>query len=258
LSRVFKASVKENRRLTTTHYLITLKPLQRIKKARPGQFFMLSVNRNFDPFLRRPLSFYRQQGQDIQFIYKVVGKGTNILSQKKTGDILEVLGPLGNGFPIIKKTRNKIILVAGGLGIASVFALAETIARKNPLLFYGARTKKEALCINELKSLGINPIISTDDGSLGQKGMIIDILDDFLTSHFSPLTLHLLYACGPKPMLQELSRLAEKYKLKGYIALEENMACGFGVCLGCAVKTKYGFKLVCKEGPIFPIEEIVW
>jgi dihydroorotate dehydrogenase electron transfer subunit len=219
---------------------------------------MLSVSRGLDPFLRRPLSIYRQQGQDIQFIYKIVGKGTNILRQKKTGDILEILGPLGNGFPIIKKTRNKIILVAGGLGIASVFALAETIARRNPLFFYGARTKKEVLCINELKSIGINPIISTDDGSLGQKGMIINILDDFLASHFSSLTSHLLYACGPKAMLQELSRLVERYKLKGYIALEENMACGFGVCLGCAVKTKYGLKLVCKEGPVFLIDEIMW
>jgi len=258
LSRLFKAYIEENRQLTRWHHLLTLHPLKKIKRPKPGQFFMVGVDSGLDPLLKRPFSIHRWLGGNFQILYKIVGKATTILKDKKTGDILNLVGPLGRGFPIPKKSRDKIILVAGGLGIAPLFALAEAMTEKAPLLFYGTRTKKEVLCINELKSLGINPIISTDDGTLGQKGTVIDVLDNFLTSHFSLPTSHLLYACGPKPMLKSLSVLAKKYELKGYIALEENMACGIGTCLGCVVNTKDGFKRVCKEGPVFPLEEIIW
>lgn len=218
---------------------------------------MLSVNRSADPLLRRPFSLHRQLGQDFQILYKVLGKLTNILKDKKPLDTLEIMGPLGNGFPIIG-TKTKTVLVAGGLGIAPIFSLAETITGKNPLFFLGAKSKEEALCINGLKSIGIDPIVSTDDGTLGQKGLIINVLRKFLAHQSSVIRHYCLYACGPKPMLKELSLLTKKFKLKGYIALEENMACGIGACLSCVVNTKKGFKRVCKEGPVFPIEEIVW
>lgn len=257
MSRLFKASVKENKQLAKNHYLITLHPLEKIEKPKPGQFFMLSVDSRLDPLLKRPLSIHRCIGGDFQLLYRVVGKGTSLLSQKRPGDTLEIIGPAGNGFPIVK-TQNKIILVSGGLGIAPIFAFAETIAKTKPILFYGVRTKKEVLCLPQLKSIGINPIISTDDGTLGQKGVITNVLRKYLTHHSLLITHYSLYACGPKSMLRSLSILAKKYKLKGYIALEENMACGLGTCLGCVINTNDGYKRVCKEGPVFPIEEVIW
>lgn len=226
---------------------------------------MLSVDSGPDPLLKRPFSVHRRLGCDFQILYRVVGKGTGILSKRRPGDLLDVVGPLGNEFPVTK-THDKIILIAGGVGIAPIFALAEKFKKEDPLLFYGARTKEETLCIDELRSLGIKPIISTDDGSSGEKGNIVNVLRNFLASdsagtiHGSSLHLthYCLYACGPVPMLKALCSLAIKYSLKGYIALEQNMACGLGTCLGCVVNTIDGYKRVCKEGPVFRIEEIKW
>jgi dihydroorotate dehydrogenase electron transfer subunit len=255
LSRLFEAAVTDNRQLIKNHYLLTLQPLEKIKKPRPGNFFMLSVDNGLDPLLKRPFSIYHSASGTLQIIYRVVGKGTDILSKKKASDRLEVIGPLGNNFPI-KKTQQNVILIAGGLGIAPIYSLAETLT--NPHLFYGARTKKEVLCTDELNKIGIDPIISTDDGTLGKKGNIVNVLKKFITNNSSHITRYSFYACGPEPMLKALSPLAEKYKLNMHVALEQNMACGIGTCLGCVVKTKTGYKRVCKEGPVFPIEEIVW
>ncbi len=218
---------------------------------------MLSAGNSLDPLLKRPFSLHRWLGPDFQILYRIVGKATEILKEKKKGDVLEIMGPLGNGFPLIKR-HDKPILIGGGLGIAPIFAFAETIADKKPLFFIGAKTKKELLCVDELKSIGINPIISTDNGTLGRKGLITDILEKFLARHSSLAARYSLYACGPKPMLRELSHITKKYGLRAYVALEENMACGIGACLSCVVNTKEGLKRVCKEGPVFTIEEIIW
>ena len=257
MGRLFKASVKENRQLIKDHYLLTLHPLEKIKKPVPGNFFMLSVDNGLDPLLKRPISIHRMAGNDFQLLYRAAGKGTAILSRKKTGDIIEILGPLGNGFPFDKKTEN-IIMVAGGIGIAPVFALAEAVSKKRPLLFYGARTKKEVLCIKELKSIKVDPVISTDDGTLGKKGNAVDSLKKYVKQHKADISDYTLFACGPEPMLEALSAFAVKNKIRGHIALEQNMACGLGTCLGCVVNTVNGYKRVCKEGPVFPVEEIVW
>lgn len=256
MSRLFKASVIENLELINNYFRITLHPLEKIQKPKPGNFFMLSVDTRLDPLLKRPFSVHNWMGGNFQLLYRVVGKGTNILSKKRPGDVLELIGPLGNSFPIIK--NKNIILVAGGLGIAPLFALAQSVSKRNPLLFYGTRTRKEVLCNNELRSININPVISTDDGSLGKKGFVTHVLRNFLSQKSSPVSRYVLYACGPEPMLKSLSVITKRHKLKGYIALEQNMACGLGTCLGCVVKTIHGFKRVCKEGPVFPAEEVVW
>ncbi len=218
---------------------------------------MVAVDTGLDPLLKRPFSVHRWIDGDFQLLYRVVGKGTKILSEKKPGNALDILGPLGKGFPSPKKDQ-QVILVAGGLGVAPIFAMAEHIKKKSPLLFYGAKTKKGVLLIDEFRSLGIDPIVSTDDGSLGRKGNIVNVLNKYVTRHPSPVTRHVLYACGPEIMLKALSDLASELKMKGYVAMEQNMACGIGTCLGCVVKTRKGHKRVCKEGPVFPIEEIVW
>ncbi|MBI5056928.1 MAG: dihydroorotate dehydrogenase electron transfer subunit [Nitrospirae bacterium] len=256
MSRLFKASVIENRQVIKNHFLLTLHPLVKIGKPKPGNFFMISVDNCLDPLLKRPFSIHRWLGRDFQVLYRVTGKGTSILSNRKPGDILEIIGPLGNAFPSLR-SDNKIIMVAGGLGIAPILGLAETINKYRPLCFYGARTHEELLCIDELISLGIEPVISTDDGSLGEKGNIVDVLNKYISSQ-SFKALPCLYACGPEPMLIALSDLAKKSNLKGYIALEQNMACGLGTCLGCVVNTTDGYKRVCREGPVFPINEVIW
>ena len=222
---------------------------------------MLSVDDGLDPLLKRPFSIYNAANDELQFMYRVVGKGTDILSKRTAGDSLEILGPLGNRFPV-KKTQKNIILIAGGLGIAPVLSLASSInttkLKSKLLLSYGARTKKEVLCMDGLSAMGIDPFISTDDGTLGKKGNIVTQCKRFISAHSSHISDYSFYASGPEPMLKALSPLAAKYKLDMHVALEQNMACGLGTCLGCVVKTATGYKRVCKEGPVFPIEEIIW
>ncbi|MBI5740306.1 MAG: dihydroorotate dehydrogenase electron transfer subunit [Nitrospirae bacterium] len=257
MSRLFKAAVAENRQIIADHFLLTLHPLTKIVEPGPGNFFMLSTDSGLDPLLKRPFSLHRRVGGDFQILYRIAGKGTGILSKRKKGDVLDIVGPMGNGFPPAR-SRDKIILIAGGLGIAPIFALAEKLKKNKPMLFYGAKTGEEMLCLSELKELGIETVISTDDGTSGIKGFVTDILKGFLSRHASRITHHVLYACGPGPMLMALSALANKFSVKGHIALEQNMACGIGTCLGCVVNTKEGYKRVCKEGPVFPMEKIIW
>jgi len=219
---------------------------------------MVSASNGLDPLLKRPFSLYRWLGGDFQILYRVVGKGTGILKGKRMGEIIEVMGPFGNGFPLKNIKRSKTILVAGGLGIASIFSLTEAIKRKRPILFYGTRTKNDLLCLKELRSIGIDPLISTEDGTSGRKGLVTESLREFLESLTTPVVDYTLYACGPRSMLQAISTITKEYKLEGYITLEEKMACGVGTCLGCAINTRDGYKCVCKEGPVFSIEDIIW
>lgn len=218
---------------------------------------MISAGSSLDPLLRRPFSLYRRIGNDIQILYMVVGKLTGLLKDKKTSDILELVGPLGNGFPVVKE-KHKPVLVGGGLGSVPLIALAESSLKKKPLFFIGVRTEKELFYIDALKSIHINPVVTTEDGTSGKKGFITGELKNFLARRASHSNDYCLYACGPKPMLRETALLAEEFHVKGYATLEENMACGFGACLGCVVNTRAGFKRVCKEGPVFLLDEIIW
>ncbi len=266
--KLFKTSVRENRELAKNHYRLTLHPSETTKRPEPGNFFMLSVSNGLDPLLKRPFSIHRILGDDLQFLYRVVGKGTEILSSRKPGDTIEVLGPLGNSFPVRKSNKN-IVLVAGGLGIAPIVGLAEKISHSRqflkksdemngPLLFYGAKTKNEVMCREDLESLNIKPIISTDDGTFGIKGNIVTCLKRYFSRHKLMTEGCTLYACGPEMMLKSLSSFTAKKGIHCFAALEQNMACGVGTCLGCVVNTKKGYRRVCKEGPVFPIEEIIW
>ena len=258
MSKIFKISVRENREITENHYILTAIPSEDIEEPLPGQFFMVSAGQGMDPLLKRPFSLHRWLGGNFQLMYRVVGKATAILKDKSPGEMLDVIGPLGNGFPVKENGEKMPLLVAGGIGVAPIFALAESLSRFKPEFFYGARTEGEILCAEELKSLGINPVISTDDGTSGEKGMVVDLLNNFLSLNSRPTDSYRLYACGPKPMLRSLSLIAEKHKIGGFMALEESMACGIGACLGCVVNTTSGYKRVCMEGPVFHLEDIIW
>jgi dihydroorotate dehydrogenase electron transfer subunit len=282
LSRFFKAEVISNLPLNSKNSLLTLKPSESVIDPEPGQFYMIEVCNGRDPFLMRPFSLFRKTPWGIQFLYEIRGKGTTMMKGFKDGEVIKLLGPLGKGYPEPEKDKVPL-LVAGGIGIASIFSLAEIFGKK-ACLFYGARNREGLLMLDELKGTVGELIISTDDGSVGYKGTVVDAFNNFLTSHFSLLTSYLLYACGHKQMLEVLSRTALKNGINGYISAEENMACGLGACLGCAIRAKSReqraksrkrkvknlnsvlslqssalcYKMVCKDGPVFPIEEIVW
>jgi dihydroorotate dehydrogenase electron transfer subunit len=272
LDRYFKARIKNNLSLNSKNSLLTIEPLEPSVKPAPGQFYMIQSGSSHDPLLKRPFSFFRKTQEGIQFLYRIKGKGTLSMRELKQDEVIDIIGPLGKGYPNPQEGYTPL-LIAGGIGIASLFSLSEEFS-KNAYMIYGSRNKDELIMINELEKIGTNLIICTDDCSVGQEGMVDNILNKFL-SDTSLSAKFLIYCCGPKPMLEAISKIAIHNGIKGYVSLEENMACGFGACLGCAVKIKsqkskarnesskrykpeFTYKRVCKEGPVFPIEEIVW
>ncbi|MFA5063297.1 MAG: dihydroorotate dehydrogenase electron transfer subunit [Candidatus Omnitrophota bacterium] len=235
------------------------------RSSLPGQFINIRVGDNLDPFLRRPISIHSVSGTKASILYEVVGKATEILTQKKKGDFLDVIGPLGSGFNYPKpKTQNpKPILVAGGMGVAPLIFLAgkltEVESKKSKvktLVLIGAKSKEHLLCVQEFKKLGCAVKIATDDGSAGFKGKVSDLLKYLLST--IDYRLSTIYACGPKPMLKAVADISNERQISAQLSLEEHMSCGIGACLGCVVKTKDGLKRACKEGPVFLAKDLVW
>lgn len=256
MSRHLTAEIIENSPVNQTHNLLIVNSPGLSETPVPGQFYMIGTNSSCDPLLKRPFSLFRKTSGEAHFLYRIKGKGTEKMRQMKKGTTVSILGPLGNGYPLPGKNLIPL-LVAGGIGIASLFPLIEKIGRK-AYLFYGGRSTNELLMLDDLKGLVKELILSTDDGSIGEKGTVVDIFNNFLARHSALSTQHVLYACGPAPMLGAVSKVASEKGIRGCISMEENMACGVGACLGCAVKTTKGYKRVCKEGPVFSLEEIVW
>ncbi len=271
MSKYFKAKTVDNFSLNKHFSLLNLSPLSDIDIPQPGQFYMLQAGDTCDPLLKRPFSIFRYEDNLLSFLYRIRGKGTLSLSRLKSGDIINVIGPLGNSYPV---PDGDFIALAGGIGIASLLPLMRKF-KERAYLFYGARNKDELIMLNEARSLSKETFITTDDGSEGEKGLITDSLIDFLNP--SRITHHAsrIYACGPTLMLKELHRIIKsqiqnpKSKIiECYVSMEEHMACGVGACLGCVVKVrgqetvdssqKWIYKRVCKEGPVFDIKDIIW
>jgi dihydroorotate dehydrogenase electron transfer subunit len=256
LSRYFTTAVLENIVLNDDHNLLALSLPEGAGEPVPGQFYMIEVNRGNDPLLKRAFSFFRKTAGGFQLLYRIKGRGTSLLREMKKGDTLEVLGPLGTSYPATADGQVPLV-IAGGIGVASVFPfLLEQPGRA--VFFYGARSRAEILMLDELKGICKEVYVSTDDGSLGTKGNVVEMLGRYLGDAGINPQKHVLYACGPHPMLKAVSKLSALWCVTAYISMEENMACGLGACLGCVVKTKAGYKRVCKEGPVFKSEEIVW
>jgi dihydroorotate dehydrogenase electron transfer subunit len=263
LSRAFQAEIKENLPLNANHNLLSLANLDSMDEPGPGQFYMLQVNRGLDPLLKRAFSLFRRTQEGFQILYRIKGKGTALLREMKKGAVIEILGPLGNGFPLPLPGENPLI-IAGGVGIASVFSLAEALPRR--AVIYGARVRDELFMAGNLGKIleqagdldsvhGV--VLCTDDGSCGIKGTVADVLHDFLQEGRGS-GMPVIYACGPHPMLKVIAGISASRNIKAYVSLEEYMACGIGACLGCVTKTKRGYERVCKEGPVFDAAEIEW
>jgi dihydroorotate dehydrogenase electron transfer subunit len=229
------------------------------KIAKPGQFVNIKLSDGLKPFLRRPFSIHNISGSKLEILYEVLGEGTKILAGRKKGEYLDIIGPLGNGFDyrrVDKPSGQKTILVAGGIGVAPLLFLSEKIKAKDKIVLIGAKTKKQVLCEKEFKNSGCDVKIATDDGSVGFKGRVTDLLKSILPALDHRLSI--LYACGPNPMLKALSDITQKNNLPAQVSMEEHMSCGIGACLGCVVKTKNGLERVCKEGPVFNAKHLIW
>ncbi len=276
-----KAEILLNQKVAPDHFKMVL-GLNGFKgEIKPGQFFHIRAGSDYDPLLRRPLSFHRvgDKPNIIELLYKVVGKGTQLMSRRSKGTYLDVIGPLGNGFKIEKAQRN-FIIVAGGIGVAPFLALCDELAKfrkKSITVILGAKFADYIVCEKEFKDLGADVLIVTEDGSKGTKGLATDVLVDVIkrfdlrgtigpladkdTSGITIGSYHPLvgvYTCGCKDMLKEIAKICKYYKLKVQASLEERMGCGLGACLGCVVNTINGYKRVCKDGPVFDLEEIVF
>lgn len=257
----FQVNIGDIKRLKKDVYLLSFSSAYLAKTSRPGTFLQVKVEK---AILRRPLSIHKVEGNLIFILFRVRGKGTQALSEKKAGDRLDIIGPLGNGFKLEKNAFS--ILVAGGIGIAPLLFLAQRLGKsskskiQNPrlknIVLIGAKNNKDLVCIKEFKDLGFKVKIATEDGSFGQKGFVTDLLKDLLSTVDCRLSTN-LYACGPKEMFGEIKKLAKGEKhIKVQVSFEQFMGCGLGVCCACVIDTQAGYKKVCQDGPVFDAGEI--
>ena len=255
------AEIVFNTRVTKNIFLIGLKSSHIARLARPGQFVMVQVRKGIDPLLRRPFSICGTRDKDLFLIlYKVVGKGTTILSETRKGESISVLGPLGTAFEP-SKSHKLSILVAGGMGVAPLYFLYQNINKKSVKFFAGFGSSDEIIKADRILDLKIESAIATDDGSEGHRGMVTGLLSDYLKQEEIKADFASLYACGPLPMLKTVSVMAAERKLPCYVSLETGMACGLGACQGCAVRAyseEIKYLHVCKDGPVFHAQEIDW
>lgn len=209
----------------------------------PGQFINILLS---GKFLRRPISVCDYDDKTITIIYKVVGEGTAQLSKMQSGEKLDCLTGLGNGYNISKS--KKPLVIGGGVGVPPMYNLAKCLIENNqiPTVILGFNTKSEIFYEQEFKALGCKVIVATADGSYGVKGFVTDAIPD---------DYDYFYTCGPMPMFKAIESVA---KTSGQYSFEERMGCGFGACMGCSCKTKYGNKRICKDGPVLEREEIIW
>lgn len=259
-----KVSVLWNNEVGPSYMHIGLAGDKAAALAMAGQFVMLKADNRMDPLLRRPFSIHRVIEKDgkkigLEILYKVVGTVTDRLSRMNPGDELDLVGPLGKGFQISPETKN-VIITAGGIGVAPVAMLAEDLVKAgidpaNCSVFLGGRSEQDILCSKFFENLGMTVLSATDDGSLGHKGLVTDLLTDALQKQKPDI----LYTCGPHPMLMAVAEIANRNQITCQLSTETIMACGMGACLGCAVEdcdNSDEYMHVCINGPVFYADRI--
>jgi len=285
----FESKIILNEKLKGNSWHMVIETSQISLKAKPGQFIMVRITENNDPLFRRPFSIFKQFkiGQNswgLEIVYKIVGRGTKLMSKLRSGDKLDIIGPLGHGFEWDKDKKTHI-LIGGGTGIVSLFMLGEEISKEskksdiNLNIFIGANNKDSVILEEEFNKLNARVRVSTDDGSYGYHGLVTDMLvDTFEKGEIS--TNCTIYGSGPEPMLKKLAHICKKYNIEGQVSIERHMMCGFGACLSCVCKidplriskkrdlnssyihivpgNNFGYALVCKDGPVFNIEEVIF
>jgi len=226
------------------------------RRAVAGQFVEVRCtppeSASFDPLLRRPISICEILPDGISLIYRVVGRGTSALSAVAAGAQLDLLGPLGNGFPDPAAGSGRLVLVGGGLGIPPMVAAAarSLAAGRSVVAVVGARTAAYLAGLGELRATGVDVQVVTDDGSAGAKGVVTSVMDLREAGE--------VWACGPEGMLQAVKQICVPAQVPCFLSVERHMACGFGLCIGCTVPKAdgSGYLKACQDGPVFAAEEV--
>lgn len=256
-----QAELINKEQLTSDIYKFGVKAPELVEDAKPGNFIEIRVSDQTEPFLRRPISIYNLDRKNgiLEFIFQVKGKGTEILAKKEIGDLIDIVGPLGYG-TFKYENYDNLAIIGGGIGVFPLYELAKCAKKdnKNVNIYLGFRNKEYVVLEDEFKNVSDNLTITTDDGSYSEKGFAIN----FLEKDIEAGKVDSIYACGPLPMLKAVQKLAVEKNIPCQISLEEKMACGLGVCLGCAVKTAKSPKgdpeywHVCKAGPVFQAKDV--
>lgn len=236
--------ITDNKKIAEKTYFMSLEG-DTSAITKPGQFINIKLD-GF--FLRRPISVCDCENGELSIIYKVVGNGTKKMSELPVGAELDILSGLGNGYDT-SKSGDCPVLIGGGVGVPPMYLLCKKLVSegKKATVILGFNSEKEVFGVDEFKATGAEVYVTTADGSVGTKGFVTDVLKNLDYTYF--------YTCGPMPMFKAIESIA---KTSGQYSFEERMGCGFGACMGCTCKTKYGNKRICKDGPVLEREEIVW
>jgi dihydroorotate dehydrogenase electron transfer subunit len=257
-----EVKIKANRRLTADFWRMEIEWPASLAEPSPGQFVMVRTRNSTVPLWRRPFGindFTKSRGLSRAFLlYQVVGPTTRDMGGTEKGQMLDLLGPFGRGFDTDGQEH---WLVAGGRGIAPLFFLARRLVDEDKVLrvMIGGCTKSHVLQAEELRRMGSPVELATEDGSLGRKGMVTDILEIGLRRISTARRGRIVVsACGPDAMLRRVGSLADEFGVRARLSLDTLMACGQGYCQGCTVKTRSGYSLCCCEGPVFEARELQW
>lgn len=241
--------------LSDRHVLIRLTDHEPLPEILPGQFVEVRVDHSPTTMLRRPISvnFVDRTLNELWLLVAAIGDGTRRLAQLRVGDMLNCVLPLGNGFTMPTKSGQKYLLVGGGVGVAPLLYFGKEIKRVGgvPFFLLGARTATDLLELEHFEEIG-DVCVTTEDGSLGEKGFVTD------HSILQRETFDMISTCGPKPMMMSVARYARKMEIDCEVSLENKMACGLGACLCCVEKTTHGNQCICKEGPVVNIKNLLW
>ncbi len=243
----------ENRKVNAEYYKLSFRSRRLASGVRPGQFVQIKVRDGWDPFLRRPFSYYRVKGERVEILYEVLGQGSALLAQMKKGERLKILGPLGREFTG-RLEGKKRILVGGGVGVPPLVFLAERYGCDR--FFIGTKSRKEVLPRSEIQSFQSKVCYTTEDGSYGVRGLVTGLLEELLKTESLDPEDYFIQTCGPNRMMEKVIEIASRYGIEGEASWDERMACGVGVCLGCMVWTHRGWTPSCTEGPIFRFDEM--
>ncbi len=248
--RDVRVRVAENRFISGKLWFMRLEPLGSVPKPKAGQFLMLEVSSTYDPMGRRAFAIADYDDKSLWIYYDVVGRGTGLMSLFREGKEVRAFLPLGKG--LFNYEGDRHLLIGGGVGLAGLTLLGKELRAlgKEVVFVYGAKSKEHLGMLEWLKREGFEYILYTDDGSVGRRGYVVEALRDFGKDWQ-------ISACGPYPMLKALYSQAKKTGHRLYLSLESRMACGWGVCLGCVIKSSEGkFLRVCYEGPVFNAESV--
>ena len=229
--------------------------------VKPGQFVHVQVPHLGECVLRRPFSVFKADGDRLAILYKNVGKGTRTLQYLKAGETLSLVGPLGRGYPDLTPGSYPV-LVAGGYGMAALYLVARTLSVKG-VAFFGGRKAADILCVAEFEALGWKVHVTTEDGSLGRKGIVTDAMDEWFAGPGKDVRPE-VFCCGPGGMLRAVAKRALERGWTAWVSVDNNMGCGVGACLTCVIKVKdegadgWAWARACREGPVFNAEEVAW